>query len=69
MLDLDSNHISKIPALPPSLEVLKLNHNKLNSLPLDSFKGVAAVGEALKCEKSLVENAHQNESLQGCRSS
>ncbi|XP_075870153.1 extracellular matrix protein 2 [Nelusetta ayraudi] len=40
MLDLDSNHISKIPALPPSLEVLKLNHNKLNSLPLDSFKGL-----------------------------
>lgn len=42
-LDLDGNQITRIPALPPSLEVLKMNNNKLDALAPDCFKGGACV--------------------------
>lgn len=42
-LDLDGNQITRIPALPPSLEVLKMNNNKLGALTPDCFKGGACV--------------------------
>ncbi|MBN3296894.1 ECM2 protein, partial [Amia calva] len=39
-LNLDGNHITKIPPLPPSLEELKMNDNKISGLTPQSFKGL-----------------------------
>ncbi|KAM9342067.1 extracellular matrix protein 2 [Pholidichthys leucotaenia] len=39
-LILDSNQITRIPALPPSLEELRLNKNKISTLTPHSFKGL-----------------------------
>uniref|UniRef100_A0A7N8X8S6 Si:dkey-32e6.6 n=1 Tax=Mastacembelus armatus TaxID=205130 RepID=A0A7N8X8S6_9TELE len=39
-LNLDDNLLTRIPVLPPSLEELKINSNKLNSLGPHSFKGL-----------------------------
>jgi len=42
-LNLDDNQITRIPALPPSLEELKINKNKLSTLTPHCFKGAACV--------------------------
>uniref|UniRef100_A0A3B3C5C0 Si:dkey-32e6.6 n=1 Tax=Oryzias melastigma TaxID=30732 RepID=A0A3B3C5C0_ORYME len=39
-LNLADNQITRIPALPPSLEELKINNNKLSGLTPDCFKGL-----------------------------
>ncbi|XP_039629911.1 extracellular matrix protein 2 isoform X2 [Polypterus senegalus] len=39
-LNLDGNFLTKIPPLPPSLEELKMNDNKLKGLDQQSFKGL-----------------------------
>lgn len=38
-LDLGNNQLSNVPALPPSLEVLKMNNNKLSTLGAHCFTG------------------------------
>lgn len=38
-LDLSNNQLSDVPALPPSLEVLKVNNNELSALGLHCFTG------------------------------
>ncbi|XP_051805713.1 extracellular matrix protein 2 [Acanthochromis polyacanthus] len=38
-LNLDGNQISTVPALPPSLEELQINKNKLSALTPHCFKG------------------------------
>uniref|UniRef100_A0A8C4SCA4 Si:dkey-6n6.1 n=1 Tax=Erpetoichthys calabaricus TaxID=27687 RepID=A0A8C4SCA4_ERPCA len=40
-LNLDGNFLTKIPLLPPSLEELKMNDNKLKGLDQQSFKGLS----------------------------
>ncbi|XP_041130806.1 extracellular matrix protein 2-like isoform X2 [Polyodon spathula] len=40
-LNLDGNQITQIPPLPPSLEELKMNDNKLQGLDQHSFKGLS----------------------------
>ncbi|KAK6466664.1 extracellular matrix protein 2-like [Huso huso] len=40
-LNLDGNQITQIPLLPPSLEELKMNDNKLQGLDQHSFKGLS----------------------------
>lgn len=40
-LALDNNLLSSVPALPPSVEVLKMNHNELSTLSPQCFKGKA----------------------------
>lgn len=40
-LDLDSNRLSGVPALPPSVEVLKMNNNKIGTLSPHCFTGKA----------------------------
>ncbi|XP_028266048.1 extracellular matrix protein 2 [Parambassis ranga] len=40
ILNLDDNQITRIPALPPSLEELKINNNKLSALTHYSFEGL-----------------------------
>lgn len=42
-LNLDGNRLTSIPVLPPYLEVLNMNNNKLSVLTPDSFKGMACV--------------------------
>nr|XP_046252080.1 extracellular matrix protein 2-like [Scatophagus argus] len=39
-LNLDGNQLTRIPVLPPSLEVLKINNNKLSTLTPHCFKGL-----------------------------
>ncbi|XP_029910910.1 extracellular matrix protein 2 [Myripristis murdjan] len=39
-LNLDGNHLTKIPALPPSLEELRMNSNQLDSLTPHCFMGL-----------------------------
>ncbi|XP_030277995.1 extracellular matrix protein 2 [Sparus aurata] len=39
-LNLDDNQLTRIPALPPSLEELKMNSNKLSALTLHCFTGL-----------------------------
>ncbi|XP_029291780.1 extracellular matrix protein 2 [Cottoperca gobio] len=39
-LNLDGNLLTRIPALPPSLEELKINNNKLSALTPHCFKGL-----------------------------
>ncbi|XP_048880019.1 extracellular matrix protein 2-like [Brienomyrus brachyistius] len=39
-LNLDNNNLTKIPLLPQSLEVLKINDNKISWLTPQSFKGL-----------------------------
>ncbi|XP_044207395.1 extracellular matrix protein 2 [Thunnus albacares] len=39
-LNLDGNQLTRIPMLPPSLEELKINNNKLSSLNPPCFKGL-----------------------------
>ena len=38
-LDLGNNRLSHVPALPPSLEVLRMNHNQLSTLAPGCFTG------------------------------
>lgn len=38
-LNLDDNQLTRVPALPPSLEELKMNSNKLSALTLHCFTG------------------------------
>lgn len=40
-LDLDSNRLSGVPALPPSVEVLKMNNNELSTLSPHCLSGKA----------------------------
>ncbi|XP_061074723.1 extracellular matrix protein 2 [Conger conger] len=40
-LNLDGNGLTKIPPLPPSLEELKINDNKIKSLTPHSFRGLS----------------------------
>ncbi|KAJ8259693.1 hypothetical protein GJAV_G00172340 [Gymnothorax javanicus] len=40
-LNLDGNGLTKIPPLPPSLEELKINDNKIKSLSPQSFRGLS----------------------------
>uniref|UniRef100_A0A3P9JRB3 Si:dkey-32e6.6 n=1 Tax=Oryzias latipes TaxID=8090 RepID=A0A3P9JRB3_ORYLA len=39
-LNLADNRITRVPALPPSLEELRINNNKLSGLTPDCFKGL-----------------------------
>ncbi|XP_031172731.2 extracellular matrix protein 2 [Sander lucioperca] len=39
-LNIDGNQLTRIPALPPSLEELKMNNNKLSTLSPNCFKGL-----------------------------
>ncbi|KAJ8404656.1 hypothetical protein AAFF_G00335190 [Aldrovandia affinis] len=39
-MNLDGNSLTKVPLLPPSLEELKINDNKIRSLTPHSFKGL-----------------------------
>ncbi|XP_037540399.1 extracellular matrix protein 2 [Nematolebias whitei] len=39
-LNLDDNQMSRVPALPPSLEELRMNNNKLRALTHHFFKGL-----------------------------
>ncbi|XP_028438383.1 extracellular matrix protein 2 [Perca flavescens] len=39
-LNVDGNQLTRIPALPPSLEELKMNNNKLSTLSPNCFKGL-----------------------------
>nr|XP_020475336.1 extracellular matrix protein 2-like [Monopterus albus] len=40
-LNLDGNQLTRIPMLPPSLEELKINRNKLSTISPHSFKGLS----------------------------
>ncbi|XP_036068913.1 extracellular matrix protein 2 [Oryzias melastigma] len=54
-LNLADNQITRIPALPPSLEELKINNNKLSGLTPDCFKGIPKNLTSLK-KLNLADN-------------
>ncbi|KAG7471808.1 hypothetical protein MATL_G00101930 [Megalops atlanticus] len=57
-LNLDGNYLTKIPLLPPSLEELSINDNKISTLRPHSFKGLSRL---LRLE--LEDNRLQEEGI------
>ncbi|XP_036388810.1 extracellular matrix protein 2-like isoform X2 [Megalops cyprinoides] len=57
-LNLDGNYLTKIPPLPPSLEELSINDNKISTLRPHSFKGLSRL---LRLE--LEDNRLQEEGI------
>ncbi|XP_023281033.1 extracellular matrix protein 2-like [Seriola lalandi dorsalis] len=56
-LNLDGNQLTRIPALPPSLEELKINNNKLSALTPHCFKGLMNLLKLQLKENTLHEGS------------